>query len=235
MLSIIIPTLNEEKYIGQLLDSIKKQASTDYEIIVADAGSSDATVKIAKEYGCRIVEGGLPARGRNNGAKAAKGDVLFFLDADTILSENFLEESLMEFNSRGVDIASFCLKPYPSDRMSHFLMNVFYNKVIVTLEKLLPHTAVGILIKKELFKKLNGYDEDIKLAEDMDLGRRAAKSGKFGILRAVQILVSDRRLKKEGWAHVAVKYFLCELHTIFIGPVKSDIFKYKFDHYDKEK
>lgn len=235
MLSIIIPTLNEEEYLPKVLDSIKKQAFSDYEIIVSDAGSTDKTVEIAQKYGCRVVEGGLPARGRNNGAKAAKGDVLFFLDADTELSDNFLEESLKEFNERQIDIASFCLVPNPSTKISSLLMNTFYNKMIIATEKILPHSAVGILIKKPLFEKLNGYDENIKLAEDHDLGRRAQKEGKFGILRSAEILVSDRRFKKDGWANVGMKYLLCELHIIFIGPVTSDIFNYKFNHYKESK
>jgi len=234
MLSIIIPTLNEEDYLPFLLDSIKKQNFNDYEIIVSDAGSEDDTLKIAKEYNCVITRGGLPAKGRNNGAKIARGDILFFLDADTILPDNFLEESLKEFNSRKIDMASFCLSPVPDKKIHKLLMNVFYNKMIIALEKILPHSAVGILIKKELFNQLNGYDEDIKLAEDHDLGRRAAKHSKFGIIRSAEILVSDRRFKKDGWVNVGMKYFLCELHTIFIGPVKSDIFKYKFNHYDKK-
>lgn len=231
MLSIIIPTLNEEEYLPLLLESVKKQHYHEYEIIVSDAGSKDATLKIAKKYGCVITQGGLPAKGRNNGAKVAKGGILFFLDADTILSDNFLEESLKEFNLRKIDMASFCLNPYPNKRISTLLVNVFYNQIIIVLEKILPHSAVGILIKKELFDQLNGYDEDIKLAEDHDLGRRAAKYSKFGIIRSAEISVSNRRFKKDGWANIGMKYFLCELHTIFIGPVKSDIFKYKFDHY----
>ena len=67
--SIIIPTYNEEEYLPVLLDSIKEQDFDDYEIIVADANSTDKTVEIAKDYGCIVVEGGLPAVGRNNGAK----------------------------------------------------------------------------------------------------------------------------------------------------------------------
>jgi len=235
MLSIIIPTLNEESYLPLLLESIKKQDFKDYEIIVSDAGSEDTTLEIARNYGCIVTKGGLPAKGRNNGAKIARGDLLFFLDADTILPDNFLGESLKEFNSRNIDMASFCLNPVPNNKISMLLMNVFYNKMIIALEKILPHAAVGILIKKELFNQLNGYDEDIKLAEDHDLGRRAAKHSKFGIIRSAEILVSDRRFKKDGWANIGMKYFLCELHTIFIGPVKSDIFKYKFNHYKDEK
>ncbi len=78
MLSIIIPTLNEENYLPLLLESIKKQNFNDYEIIVADAGSTDKTLEIAKNYGCITMAGGLPAKGKNEGAGMAKGDLLFF-------------------------------------------------------------------------------------------------------------------------------------------------------------
>ena len=77
-ISIIIPTLNEARFLPKLLESIKKQTFTDYEVIVADAGSKDKTLEIAKKYGARIVKGGFPAEGRNAGARAAKGDFLFF-------------------------------------------------------------------------------------------------------------------------------------------------------------
>ena len=69
ILSIIIPTYNEEEYLPVLLESIKEQSFDDYEVIVADANSTDKTREIAKEYGCIVVDGGLPAVGRNNGAR----------------------------------------------------------------------------------------------------------------------------------------------------------------------
>lgn len=233
MLSIIIPTLNEEKYLPLLLESIKGQGFNNYEIIVADAGSKDKTIEIAKNYGCRIIPGGLPAKGRNEGAKAAKGDLLLFLDADAVLPENFFEKSLKEFKKRNLEIASFCLLPVEKNKLYSFFFTFFYNLPIILLEKILPHAAMGILIKKELFEKLNGFDEDITLAEDHYLARRAKKLGKYGIIRAAKIFVSTRRFKKEGWFKTYFKYLLCELHMIFLGPVRSDIFKYKFDHYNK--
>ena len=99
MLSIIIPTLNEEYHLPLLLSSIKEQQKDppDYEIIIADAGSKDKTLEIAKSFGCKITKGGLPAKGRNEGAKIAQGDLLLFLDADTILPENSLKRFLTEF------------------------------------------------------------------------------------------------------------------------------------------
>ena len=236
MISIIIPALNEEKYLPLLLKSIKDQNFFDYEIILADAGSKDKTIEIAKKYGCRVVPGGLPAKGRNEGAKVAKGEILFFLDADAILPSNFFEKSLVEFEKRNLDIASFCLTLIPKKWFSSFLINVFYNYPIVLLGKLLPHAAMGIFIKKELFEKIGGFDEEIKLAEDHYLARQAVKmfKARFGIIKSSKLFVSNRRFKTDGWVSTGWKFFVCELYLIFIGPVKSDIFKYKFGHYKGE-
>ncbi|MFA5878362.1 MAG: glycosyltransferase [Candidatus Staskawiczbacteria bacterium] len=234
MLSIIVPTLNEEKYLPLLLKSIRGQNFNDYEIIVADAGSKDKTVKIAKDNDCRVIPGGLPAKGRNDGAKKAKGDLLFFIDADSIIPEEFFGKALKEFRTKNLDFAVFGLTPIESKKIQKIAFNIFYNWYIFLSERFLPHASMGVLVKKDIFMKLNGYDETIKLAEDHDLARRAKRISKYGIIKSTKIFISDRRLRKEGWFNVAVKYFLCELHMIFIGPVRSDIFNYRFDHYDEK-
>lgn len=78
MLSIIIPTFNEEKYLPILFESLQKQTFNNFEIIVADNNSTDATRSIALAAGARVVGGGLPAGGRNMGAKFAQGEWLLF-------------------------------------------------------------------------------------------------------------------------------------------------------------
>lgn len=233
-LTIIIPTLNEEKHLPLLLKSIKKQDFKDYEIIIADAGSEDKTLEIAKKYNCNITPGGLPAEGKNKGAKIAKGDLFLFLDADVILPEKIFKKVLKEFKRRKLKIASFCLLPSEKNKVTKFIFTFFYNLPIIFLEKILPHAAMGLLIEKKLFEKLNGFNESITLAEDHDLARRAKKLGKYGILKSSKIFVSDRRFRKDGWAKTYSKYLLCEGHMIFFGPVKSDIFKYKFGYYNRK-
>jgi len=235
MLSIIIPTLNEEKHLPRLLKSIKRQNFNDYEIIVADASSEDKTVEIAKDYGCKVVKGGLPATGRNNGARIAKGELFLFLDADVVLLEKTFGRILKEFNQRKLDIATFCLLPSRDNKISKFLFTFFYNLPILFLGEVLPHAAMGILIRRDLFKQLKGFNEKIKLAEDHDLARRAKRLGKYGILKATKLLVSDRRFKRDGWLKTGFKYLFCEGYMIFIGPVESDIFKYQFNHYEDEQ
>jgi len=231
MISIIVPTFNEEKYLPFLLDSIKKQEFQDLEIIIADAGSKDKTIEIAKKFDCQIIKGDLPAKGRNEGAKIAKGDLFLFLDGDTILPENFFEKALKEFKKRNLDIASFCLEPQTKSQFKKLLFNLFYNLPILVLEKILAHGAQAILVKKEIFEKIGGFDEKIKFAEDHSFVRKAKKFGKFGILRSIKILSSSRRFKKDGWIKTYLKYLLAEIYMIFFGDIKRDIFKYKFGHF----
>ena len=106
-LSIVIPTKNEEVLLPLLLESIRGQSFTDYEVIVADAKSTDATPRIAASFGARVVEGGMPAPGRNRGAEQATGDVLVFFDADVILpNEHFLRDCLEEMEQKNIDAPS---------------------------------------------------------------------------------------------------------------------------------
>jgi len=233
MLSIIIPTLNEEKSLSLLLKSIKKQEfADDYEIIVADANSIDGTTKIAKSYGCRILEGGSsPAKGKNNGAKAAKGNILLFIDADAILPANFLYQALKEFKQRNLDVASFCLKPRTPQKFKILAFNIFYNWPILMLERIIPHASQVILVKKDLHNRNKGFDESIKLAEDHSYVRKAKNLGKYGIIHSVRILSSLRRFEKDGWIRTYLRYILAETHMLLIGDIRGDIFRYRFNHY----
>jgi len=235
MLSIIIPTLNEEDLFPKLLRSIKRQRFSDSEIIIADADSTDGTKEIAKKFGAKLVKGGLPAAGRNQGARVARGDLLLFLDADVILPKKFLEKAIREVKKRNLDVASVQLDPQTSRKMIKFLFDRFYNYPVKKLERFLPYGAMGYLIKKDLHFKIKGFDEKIKLCEDHDYVRRAAKLGKFGVLKGVKISISLRRFYKDGWLKVILKYTSAELHYHFLGPIKSDIFHYKFGHYKSKK
>jgi len=236
MLSIIIPTLNEENYLPRLLECLRKQreGGGDFEVIAADAGSQDRTREIAEAFGCRVVKGGLPAKGRNEGAKTAKGDLLLFLDADVILPEDFLYLAIKEFKKRNLDIAAFSLIPLSKKKSHKFLFNFFYNYPLKVLEDKWSHGAMGILAKKWIHQKIGGFDEGIKIAEDHHYVQRASRIGKFGMIKSSKIFISLRRIRKEGWVRVGLKYSFTEIYMKFKGPVRKEFFQYKFNHYDKE-
>lgn len=230
MLSIIIPALNEERYISKLLNSIKKQTYKDYEIIVADANSRDRTRQIARKFGCRIVEGGLPAAGRNNGAKAAKGDVLLFIDADCVIEKYFLHNALTEFKKRNLEVAGCYLLPI-SNRLSYKIMFGIYNLWIFATQFFYPNASGhAIICSKRLHKRVKGFDEGVMLSEDMDYAKRAGKHGKFRILKRAKVFTSVRRFKSEGRLITGLKLFLSAVYRLLFGEIKTNIFRYKYKY-----
>ena len=226
MISIIIPTFNEEEYLPRLLESIKKQAYKNYEIIVADADSADKTRQIAKRYGCRVVKGGMPAIGRNNGAKAAKGDILLFLDADSLIGKDFVKDSLKDIEKRKLDVAGCYLYPLSKNPIDIIFLEIFNLWIFITQFFYPNACGSGIFCKKLLHEKVKGFDETIKLSEDMDYVKRCGKYGKFRIIKNSKLIYSMRRYSKEGRFRVGFKLFLSALYRIIFGEIKSDVFKY---------
>jgi len=230
MLSIIIPTLNEEALLPGLLKSIQIQEYKDYEVIVSDAGSSDKTINIARKYGCKIVSGGSPAVARNNGVKIARGEYLLFLDADVILPEHFLRNILHEFIKRKLDVSTCFFKPLTNKRID-FILHSIANRYIFLTRKIHPHApGFCILSKRSIHQRINGFNEELKMGEDHDYVRRASKIGSFGILSSGKILVSVRRLDKDGRFNISLKYLAVEIYRIIIGEIRSEIFNYKFGY-----
>jgi len=231
MLSIIIPTFNEEKFLPILLKSLKKQTFKDFEIIVADNNSTDATRSIALKGGARVVDGGLPACGRNNGAKVAHGEWLLFLDADVILPSDFLEKAMGEIKESTFASASCLINPLSDRKIDKFLHGVV-NLYFQAIKKIFPHApGFCIFVKKEIHQLVGGFDEKIKLAEDHDYILRISKIAHFDFLQSVRIPVSVRRLDKDGRLKISIKYLVAEAHLIFLGPIYSDIFNYKFGRF----
>ena len=198
-LSIIIPTYNEEEYLPKLLYSIKEQNFKDYEIIVADAGSVDKTKEIAESYNCKVINGGLPAVGRNNGADIAEGELLLFLDSDVVLSADYLESAIEEFEDKELGIAITQIIPL-SDKSVDKVIHKFANFFMKRAESIKPHGAgcYGILTTKFIHNQAQGFDECLDFGEDSDYIERIGKIQTFKVLRKPRLLVSTRRLEKEG-------------------------------------
>lgn len=235
MLSVIIPTYNEAKYLPGLLGSLKRQSYKDFEIIVADARSRDKTRSIAMKSGCRVVDGGLPSRGRNIGAKASRGDWLLFLDADVVLPHDFLKKAMAEAQRRKLSVASTLVTPLSNKKIDK-IFHEAYNIYAKVTRSFYPHApGFCIFAKKKIHEAIGGFSERVKLAEDHDYVVRASRRGKFGLLKSVRIPVSVRRFDRDGRANIAMKYLACEAHRILLGPVKSDVFNYKFGHSHKDK
>lgn len=233
-ISIIIPTLNEERDLPVLLDTLKKQTFRDFEIIVGDAGSKDRTREIAESHGARVVQGGMPGVGRNRGAAVANGEYLFFFDADVILPEDFLEKAVQEMDENFIDLATCSFYPQSDLRLDKMLF-AFANLTVKMNANGNPRAAgFCIFITKRLFDRIGGFDESLRLAEDHDLVERAAKFRQLHVLKSTSLKVSVRRLEKEGRFSLIQKYFQVEMHLLTKGKVKEDIVEYEFGNFKDE-
>lgn len=235
-IAIIIPAKNEEESLPRVLVALQQQTVQPKEVIVADAESTDKTREIAKSFGARIVNGGMPGPGRNRGAAVATADVLLFLDADvTIDDPGFLEKALQEMSTRKLEVATADIYLVHGSKAEHF-GHTFYNWYVRLWGAKHPHTpGFCLFITRKLFEAVKGFDETVLFCEDHDLGLRAGKAGTFGFLDSVRIGLNNRRMQKEGGLVTATKYILAEFHIFLFGPIRHNLFRYGFEYNKPQK
>ena len=192
-LSIVIPTLNEGPRLKRTLDSIS--GSPDTEVIVADGGSRDETLSIARKAGTKIVSC-RPGRGGqlNAGATEASGSILLFLHADTLLPDNHAALVRGALEDPLVAGGSFALKFEPGPPLLKI------NEITANWRTRLFHLPFGdqaLFVRGSLFRLLGGY-KNIPLMEDVDFARRLHRAGRTVVLRP-PVLTSSRKYAGGYW------------------------------------
>ena len=233
MISVVIPAYNEEKRLPLLLESLRRQTlewGKDFEVIVVDDGSTDMTGQIAKSYGCRLVSRESPhgpANARNAGARASKGNALVFLDADTVAEPELLERLIKRLEA-GASLSTCYIRPDNSKyEAGASLTNLIFH--VLTLAGL-PHVGgYCIAMGKRDFIKAGGFPENMKLAEDHWLAMAASKLGKVSYITEPLLIVSTRRIDKNGAAFPVFQFFYTLAHVLFRVPIRR--FNYEFGHF----
>lgn len=205
--SIIIPTLNEENYILNILKDLKKQKNVQIEIIVIDANSKDKTINKIKSHDKKIkIIKTNPniAHQRNLGGFKAKNDYLFFIDADTRISDNFILNCILKLNQKNLDIACPKYIPITKSYLIKFFYTFFNYLFAFSQNRYASGAGSCIIIKKNVFNKNKGFNEKI-IYDDIELIRRFSKKYKFGIINE-KIYVSDRRFIKYGFTKTVISY-----------------------------
>jgi glycosyltransferase involved in cell wall biosynthesis len=227
MLSIVIPTLNEEKYLPHLLQSLQRQTFIDFEIIVADANSLDTTREIAAHHGCQVVTGGRIAQGRNAGARQAQGEYILFLDADVTVAPSFLNDLMRQVLKKHLGVASGFVIP-DSRKLFDKIMVTTSNLWHYAIQYFYPHASgFYIVARKSLHDEIGGFDEELFLTEDHEYVIRAARHGKFRYLWKPRVKFSVRRFDKEGRWRLIWKYLVLEIYMIF-RRVRKEVVRYEF-------
>ena len=225
-LSIIIPCKNEEQYIGKLLKSLVFQTYKDFNIIISDANSTDDTLLVVKMYeqylDIKIIQGGLPSIGRNNGAKATNSDILLFIDSDITLKPDMIEKSIKMFQKKKLHLLTTYIKCENNKSDSLFKIN----NIIQWLSKYYKPFATGMyfMIDRNVFNQLGGFNENSTYAEDFELSSKI-KCSKFSNLRDC-VYTDNRRFKKMGYWKICkmfINVFLSDLLTPY--EIKNTIYQ----------
>jgi len=234
--SIIIPTLNEERYVGRLLSDLTKQTYTDFELIVVDATSEDGTIEEVKKFSpplflakiCKL-KGRNVSHQRNKGAKHAKGKYLVFLDADSRLKSSFLNRlhSYIKIHNGLLFLPAL----YVSKQDPQLSMIVEFANALVGLSNKIgkPFSTGGsLIVEKNFFSHIGGYPEDVTLSEDHLLVRNAHKQGVSArLLYSIKVQCSLRRFQREGKIEVLYKYIKGTLYFLAKGKVDKQIVEYE--------
>ncbi len=233
LISVVLPTYNEEHYVGSLLSSIKQQTYKNYEIVAVDSFSSDKTKKILKAYGSKVVS--VPktniSAARNAGIRNAKGDIIAFIDADYILTKNIFEEVVKRFSEDGKS-KLVCLEPRNKvslkdlkrkDRIKfrtlNFIIGVYKRASFFTP---IPAAYGCDFCRKDAVTKAGFFNENIDVGEDKEFFSRLRRHGSFGMINPT-VRMSYRRHSKDGTIKTGLIYFFGSFSAL-----SAKKFRFKF-------
>lgn len=241
-LSIVIPTLNEEYFIGRLLDSIIRQTVVPKEVVIVDACSKDKTIQEIKKRQAKLkslsyfrIPKKTVARQRNFGAGKSTSPHLLFLDADMELRgkdtlEKYFREVLQKRPALAVartlpDIKNWKNSVYFKAEDLTFKVSKYFWPVV---------TGRNMYVKRQIFDKVGGFNEELAVGEDQELAQKIVKhGGKLIFLKTVQLYTSVRRVEEEGRSRYALRMILFGLNILLRGHKKGQV-EYEFGHFTKE-
>lgn len=212
MISIIIPTLNEESVLEKTLKNFSDLVhSRQCEIIISDGKSTDRTIEIAKQYTDNIViysqkKRQTIAQARNMGAAVATGEYLVFLDADVVIAhaEKFFKTALQLFEKKK-NLVGLTVRIAVTPSYATLADKIFFgivNKIFFVANNIF-HKGLASgefqMIRAEAFHKIGGYNENLTVTEDNEFFTRLSKIGTTYYDSQLTVFHSGRRAHKIGW------------------------------------
>jgi rSAM/selenodomain-associated transferase 2 len=215
VISIVIPTLDEEDRIGATLESIGRlRSSVGVEILLVDGGSRDETVVIAERHGARVV---IAERGRgaqlHAGARAARGAVLWFLHADTHPPPDGLERIMEALEDERVVAGNFGLTFDAGGRAARFLTWLYPR-----LRRLgICYGDSALFVRREAYLESGGF-RPLPIFEDLDLLRRLRHLGRFASVPSA-VITSARNFEGQSFAPVFARWTALQgLYWLGVSP-----------------
>lgn len=233
--SIVIPTLNEERYLPKLLTDLTKQKEKNFEVIVVDSYSKDKTKEIALIFKKNFpliftqIKKKNVASQRNYGAGQAQGKYLIFLDADTRINPTFFKKVKKTIEKK----KGLIFLPYffPDREYKQYKPLFDFANLLVELSQNFPKRfSLGgsMIVEKEFFKLIGGFNKKLYISEDHELIQRASQWGvKPKFIKEARTYFSLRRMKKEGQLRFFYKSFIALAYRLLSGETTKKLFEYK--------
>lgn len=201
-ISVVVPTLNEEKYLPKLAESISAQTVPPLEVIAVDK-STDTTPQLIMSYGYRSVsQGEGVAMARSQGFEAAKGDILVSTDADSQFAPGYMQEVQKALADPAVAVVFgpvyLADGPWPFRLMSRTLFSLFLRLSVIIRRPNL--NGMNFACRAEAYNKVGGFNTKLVTGEDVELGRRLQRVGKVVYSPQVKVYTSARRITGQGGA-----------------------------------
>lgn len=234
--SVIIPTLNEEKYLPKLLRALTLQTYRNFEVIIVDANSQDKTVIFANGYKKLLPQlktiNSLKKNvylQRNLGVKKASGKYIVSLDADITMPPAFLEGIHYNIISKKSDFLTTWLEP--DVRNSTNTTIIHGCNLAMEMAKMIGKPFAGgfnTIIKRDIFNKVGGFREDLSMSEDHEFSLRVAKAGyDLTIVNDPRLTFSLRRLRSQGMLKLFFIYSRANLLFFLNGPITNKKYGYE--------
>ncbi len=218
-ISAVVPTYNEEENIKRCLTSLRKQRIE--EIIVVDGGSRDKTVEIARSFADKVIssrELNTVARARMEGIRQATGDVIAFVDADTVVSRTWREGIEESFSDKDVVAATGPAYPLEEPRFLITLGYIISYDILIRLTLAIgrPHfMGFNSAYRADVLKKVK--IPDVKVSEDALLSMAVYPMGTMVFNKKMAVYTSFRRVKKRGWSETIFYLLYNGLKVILTG------------------
>lgn len=229
--SVVIPTLNEENFLPNLLESLARQTDKNFDVTVVDGSSKDKTVAVAQSFASKLPKlrvimsrkASLPLQ-RNMGAAATHGSWLVFVDADSVLFPHFIERITRFIEEKKPSLFTTWMRPdsdTPGDANIALLGNLIFEMAVAT-HRPLPSGPMTVVSRKA-YDAVGGYNERHTFNEDVDFSMRVAKAHfPVDIIPETLFVWSLRRLRHHGMLKVAQQYVMSALPVLlFNRPLKK--------------
>lgn len=229
VISVVIPTLNEEKYLPSCFDAIENQSlpRDKFEIIIVDGGSTDKTISIAKGHADKIIRGKNPiGAARQAGLKAARTQLVAFTDADSMPKPNWLKMGLEFFKDPKV-VGGYGLFEFDNNNLPLELYAHSFRQIIrlgAVLDVYIP-MGYNFFMRRDVALMAGGFREDFSIIEEWEFARRMKKYGVIKFNPHIKVRTSARRFA--SWKGLipylqALPHFLIKKTTkdVYLTPIR---------------